>query len=325
MSDYYSILGVNKNSSQDEIKSAYRKLAREWHPDVNKTEGAEDKFKKIGEAYETLSDPAKKLAYDNQGSPFAHFQQHVHIHKQPNSSVVVHVDLHPLETMRPTTKTIIYSIDSFCADCNGEGGKSDAGVPSICPDCNGTGRNIQIFNNGFFHMQHDLGPCGRCRARGFLHAIICGSCHGFGIKKTQVQKELTFPMGSINRQFVLQGAGSQEDPDQQPGPLVIQCRLQDDPYFKMDESGNCNVQLDVDPVEAMVGAEKQVRSLDNAEVTIKIPQACKAGQRIQFKNQGFYIDQSNRTDYIVQVNFKMPNKLTSDQEQALRSYLSLRN
>jgi molecular chaperone DnaJ len=184
MSDFYSILGVNKNSSQDEIKSAYRKLAREWHPDVNKAEGSEDKFKQIGEAYETLSDPAKKLAYDNQGSAFAQFAQHRSVHKQPNSSVVVHVELHPLETMRPTTKTIHYSIDSFCSDCNGEGGRSDAGVPSVCPDCNGVGRHVQVFNNGFFHMQHDLGPCGRCRGRGFLHAVICGSCHGFGIKKT---------------------------------------------------------------------------------------------------------------------------------------------
>ena len=172
-------------------------------------------------------------------------------------------------------------------------------------------------------MQHDLGPCGRCRGRGFLHAVICGSCHGFGIKKVQVQKELTFPLGSINRQFVLQGAGSQEDPDQQPGPLVIQCRLQDDSYFKMDESGNCNVQLDIDPVEAMVGAEKQVRSLDNVEVTIKIPQACKPSQKIQFRHQGFYVDQGTRTDYVVQVNFKMPNKLTTEQENALKNYLSL--
>ena len=245
------------------------------------------------------------------------------MHKQPNSSVVVHVELHPLETMRPTTKTIHYSIDSFCSDCNGEGGRSDAGVPSVCPDCNGVGRHVQVFNNGFFHMQHDLGPCGRCRGRGFLHAVICGSCHGFGIKKTQVQKELTFPLGSINRQFVLQGAGSQEDSDQQPGPLVIQCKLQDDPYFKMDETGNCNVQLDIDPVEAMIGTDKKVISLDNAEVTIKIPQACKAGQKIQFRHQGFFVDQSNRTDYIVQVNFKMPNKLTTEQAQALKSYLSL--
>jgi DnaJ-class molecular chaperone len=99
--------------------------------------------------------------------------------------------------------------------------------------------------------------------------------------------------------------------------------LQDDPYFKIDETGNCNVQLDIDPVEAMIGADKKVTSLDNAEVTIKIPQACKAGQKIQFRHQGFFVDQSNRTDYIVQVNFKMPNKLSTEQAQALKSYLSL--
>lgn len=323
MSDYYSILGIDKNSSPDEIKSAYRKLAREWHPDVNKSAGAEDKFKEISQAYETLSDPAKKLAYDNQGSVFAQFAQQRHVHKQPNSAVVIQIDLTPLESMKNTTKNIKYMVDVFCFDCNGEGGRSDNGVPSICPDCNGSGRYMHIINNGFFHMQHDLGPCGRCRGRGFLHSIVCGSCHGFGLQKKEVQRDLTFPLGSINRQFVLQGAGSQEDSQQQPGPLVIHCRLMDDPYYKLDDSGNCVVQIDLNPVEAMLGTEKKVKSLEDTEVTIKIPQSCKAGQRLQYKSQGFYIDQNNRTDYIVQINFVMPNKFTTEQENALKSYLSL--
>lgn len=325
MSDYYSILGVNKNSSQDEIKSSYRKLAREWHPDVNKSKDAENKFKEISQAYETLSDPAKKLAYDNQGSPFAQFTQHRHVHHQPNSSVVVNVQLSPLETMKVVTKTIKYSINSFCTDCNGEGGKSDRGTPSICPDCNGMGRIVHTINNGFFHMQHDLGPCQRCRARGFLHSVICGSCHGFGLKKLDVERDLTFPLGSVGKQFVLQGGGSQEDANQPPGPLVIQCTLQDDPYFKMDNSGNCIVQLDLNPVEAMIGYEKKVKSLDNVEISIKIPKACAFGQKIQFKNQGFYLDQTNRSDYIVQINYKMPKSFTEEEEVLLKKYLSLAN
>jgi len=323
MSDYYSILGVNKSSSQEDIKSAYRKLAREWHPDINKSSNAEEKFKEISQAYETLSDPAKKSAYDNPGFPFPNFTQHRNIHRQPNSAAVIQVELTPFESMKNTTKTVEYNIDLFCSDCNGEGGRSQNGVPSPCPDCGGSGRHVHVINNGFFHMQHDLGPCGRCRGRGYLHAVVCGTCHGFGLKKKQVQRDLTFPLGSINKQFVLQGAGSQEDKEQEPGPLVIHCRLKNDDYFKLDDAGNCIVQLDLNPVEAMLGAEKKVKSLDDTEVTIKIPRSCRSGQRLQYKSQGFYLDQTNRSDYIVQINFQMPEKFSSEQEAALRGYLSL--
>ena len=323
MSDYYSVLGVNKNSSADEIKNSYRKLAREWHPDINKSPQAEEKFKEIGQAYETLSDPAKRLAYDNQGSAFAQFRQQRQVHKQPNSSLVIQVELTPFESMKPTTKTVEYTIDMFCNDCNGEGGRSDQGVPSICPDCNGLGRIIHTISTGFFNMQHDMGPCQRCRTRGYLHSIICGSCHGFGLKKTQIKKDLTFPLGSINKQFVLQGSASQEDPEQQPGPLVIQCRLKNDSYFKMDSNFNCIVELEVDPVEAILGTEKKVTSLENTEVNIKVPANCKGGQCLHFKNQGFYVDQSQRSDYIIQVNYKMPNNITKEQQECLKNYLSL--
>ena len=106
MSDFYSVLGIAKNATPDEIKSAYRKLAKEFHPDVNKATGAEEKFKQVTEAYETLSDPRKRSEYHNRDNIFAQMRQQRHIHKEPNSAVQIVVEISPLESMRPFTRSV---------------------------------------------------------------------------------------------------------------------------------------------------------------------------------------------------------------------------
>jgi molecular chaperone DnaJ len=323
MIDYYSILGVNKTATTDEIKSAYRKLAKEYHPDVNKTTGAEDKFKEISEAYETLSDTKKRFDYDQGNSAAAQLRAQYNIHKEPNSSVQIVVNVDPFDCMKPFKKTVEYEKYTSCGECRGEGGKSDGSAPSICPECNGLGRIIKIFQEGFFNMQQDFGPCKRCKSRGFLHKIVCQSCEGFGVKKHKATQEINFPLGCINKQFILHGGGSQEDPSQSPGPLVIQCKLQDNPYFSIDNGENCYTILEVDPVECILGSEKKVLTLEREEISIKIPKSSKSGQKLQFKNKGFYRTQVARGDFIIEIRHRMPTNLTEEQEEALRKYLSL--
>lgn len=323
MSDFYSVLGVSKNATPDEIKSAYRKLAKEFHPDVNKTTGAEEKFKQVTEAYETLSDPRKRSDYDNKDNIFSQMRQQRHIHKEPNTAVQIVVEISPLESMRPFTRSVNYERVVYCTDCNGEGGSSEDQVPSVCPDCQGLGRIIKIWNDGMFNMQQDFGPCKRCRTRGFLHKVVCNTCQGFGVKKEKKDSELNFPLGCLHKQFILQGSGSQEDPDQQPGPLIIICKLKHDDYFKIDDNMCCCITLDVDPVEAMIGAEKKVNTLENTEILIKVPKAAKSGQKLKFRGKGFYVHPTQRSDFIIEINHKIPTDLNAEQEAALKQYLSL--
>lgn len=323
MADYYSILGVTKNSSADEIKSAYRKLAKEFHPDINKEAGSEEKFKEISEAYEVLSDTKKRFEFDHKSSVFDQYRMHRQVHKEPNSSVQVTVFVDAFDSMSEFKKTIEFEKVVFCKDCNGEGGKSDGKAPVICPECNGLGRIIRIFQEGFFNMQQDLGPCKRCNSRGFLHKIACPKCNGFGCKKEKCLQEVSFPIGSLNKQFIIHGAASQEDPSQQPGPLVIHCKLKPNEYFNIDNAENCFILLEVDPVEAILGVEKKVLTLEKEEISIKLPKSSKSGQRLQFRSKGFYRTNSVRGDFIIELRHKMPNNLTAKQEEALKNYLSL--
>lgn len=324
MSDHYSVLGLNKNATAEDIKSAYRKLAKEYHPDVNKNPGAETKFKEISEAYDILSDSKKRFEYDNQSNPFHQFRVQRNFHKEPNSPIHVQVFVDALESMAPIKKTVEFEKVVYCTDCRGEGGSSKGEVPSTCPECNGLGRIIRQVREGFFNMTQDLGPCKRCRSRGFLHKIVCSTCNGFGVKKEKVLQEVTLPLGCLNKQFVLQNAASQEDPEQQPGPLVILCRLKDHPLFKILENNSCYVKLDIDPVEAIIGCEKKVKTLEDTEITIKVPRSSKSGQKLQYKGKGFYINNSMRSDFIIELNHQMPNSLSKEQEEALNTYLSLK-
>jgi molecular chaperone DnaJ len=322
MADYYSILGVNKDASFDEIKSAYRKLAKEYHPDVNKQSGSEDKFKEISEAYEILSDSKKRFDYDHRDDLATKFRMHRQMHKEPNTSIQIVVEVDPYESMTQFKKVLEYERMIFCTDCDGQGGKSDNNAPVICPECNGLGRIIKTFLEGFFNIQQDFGPCPRCRSRGFLHKIVCQTCSGFGVKKEKRFQEVSFPVGCLNKQFILHGSGSQEDPHQQPGPLVIQCRLKQNSLYSIDNAENCHYVLEINPVEAIVGSQKKVLTLEREEIFIKIPKFSNTGQKIQFRHKGFYRTQTSRGDFIIELRHKMPSTLTSEQENALNNYLS---
>jgi molecular chaperone DnaJ len=323
MVDYYSVLGLDKTATADDIKSAYRKLAKEYHPDVNKSPEAEEKFKQISEAYDTLSDTKKRFEHDHNNDALARFRMYRNAHREPNSSITITIKVDPFESMSPFKRMVEFEKVVFCSDCNGEGGRSDGNSPIICPDCNGIGRIIKVFQEGFFNMQQDFGPCNRCRSKGFLHKIACQICKGFGVKKEKTRQEINFPLGCLNKQFIIHGVGSQEDPQQSPGPLIIQCLLNENPHFSIDNAENCLYVLEIDPVVSMVGSEKKVLTLENQEISIKVPKGSKSGQRLQFKNKGFYRTNILRGDFIIELKHKVPNNLTEEQAEVLRTYLTL--
>jgi molecular chaperone DnaJ len=195
MKDYYSILGVNKTATKDEIKKAYRKMSKQYHPDVN-PEG-EEKFKEVSEAYEVLSDDDKRKRYDNPHRAtnadelFSRFKR-----RRTNSERLVIVKITPIESFKGTTKDIEYNREVKCETCNGEGGKINK-----CSPCDGSGRIRRTFGNGYFTQIVEQ-ECNSCHGSGEHIYDPCKTCNG---KKTKTQTNtlrVNIPLGVDNGDYI---------------------------------------------------------------------------------------------------------------------------
>jgi molecular chaperone DnaJ len=206
MKNYFEILGVSENASDDEIKKAYRKLSKQYHPDVN-PEGAE-KFKEIAEAYDILSNPSKKESYLNsQNNPFAGSQfedffremfqngggGNPRHRKVPDK--VLKVDVSVLESYKGVTKNLSYQRDVACNSCSGSGGDRVG-----CNGCGGTGAITQILGSGFFQQQV-RSACPQCQGKGYNLARFCSNCSGVGTTKKFESISVNLPKGVDEGQF----------------------------------------------------------------------------------------------------------------------------
>ena len=182
MQDHYEVLGISKTASPDEIKSAYRKLSKQYHPDVNKDADAEEKFKQINEAYSVLSDSSKKAQYDQPQHPFSghnpfdNWNQVNFVRRQNfNTPLNLRVNLNLEDLFSPITRKIVYSRQRFCSQCKGEGGR---GNKSACIVCMGSGQNKQTIQHAGFFFEQVFGPCQHCQGKGWKFEATCGGCHG---------------------------------------------------------------------------------------------------------------------------------------------------
>ena len=333
MANHYETLGVEKTATDKEIKQAYRKLAQKWHPDVCKEPDAEEKIKAINDAYDILGDEKKKAAYDAGPTqsfwPFAQSggqsspQQRRHM--PPNTTIQYNAFLKAEDTLKPFEMVIEIERNVYCTQCRGEGGTSDNGKHTVCPDCQGQGFFMRQWQNGPNFIQQTLAACSRCRQRGFLHTVICGKCHGFGLSSEKVKRSVVFPLGSLNKQFVVQGAGGNEDPNQPPGSLIVNCHLEQNGRFQIDRANSCITNVLIDPIFAVLGGKKQVTTIDGTEVELQIPRGCEPGYQQIYPNKGFYRNASDRGNFIVLVNYQLPKTLNPEQEAALQQYLGASN
>jgi len=218
MKDYYKILGVDKQVSQDDIKKAYRKLSKQYHPDVNPK--GEEKFKEIAEAYDVLGDENKRKNYDMGGmsdfgaSAFEEFFKNMgnnnpfssHFgHKNRNRNVpdkVIQLDITPLESFQSVEKDVNYRRNIACDGCNGSGGEKQT-----CTTCNGTGHIQQVFGNAFFR-QVQTTVCTTCNGTGQKIIKACYGCGGSGVKPEIKNIKFKIPHGSDSGDFYrLDGLG----------------------------------------------------------------------------------------------------------------------
>lgn len=346
--DYYEVLGVAKGASPEEIKKSYRQLARKYHPDVNKEQDAEDKFKEINEAYEILSDEQKRGMYDRFGhagvsgasgfgggfQDFSGFRDPFEIFEEVfgglggfsrsrrqrggprrGADLRYEMTLEFEEAIFGIEKEIEVPRQETCNSCNGNGVEPGTS-PIRCPECNGTGEIRR--QTGFFI---NIGTCPRCQGRGEIITSPCRECRGQGrIVKTR-RLSVKVPAGVDNgTQIRLSGEGESGTLGGPPGNLYVVIRVKSHEFFRRNEE-TIHLELGINITQAALGDEVEVPTLDGKEM-MTIPAGTQTGDTIRLRGKGvprLRRDGSNmgRGDQIVTLQVRTPTNLSKEQRHLL--------
>lgn len=254
MKDYYKILEVEENASDDDIKKSYRALSKKYHPDVN-PDGSE-KFKEIAEAYEILGDKTKRQQYDHSknnpyaGTPFQDIFSSMFAQQNPNfrqrksaPDKIIKLQVSPIESYKGAEKTLYYVRDLNCNICNGSGGDQQ-----ICTTCNGAGFQIKTFGTGFM-VQQVRTQCQSCGGRGYTLIHKCYYCDGRGTKPNSNEVKITLPIGVDSGQFLkLQNLGDYRHGEF--GDLIVQVDvIPKDGYEKINNDLVYTLFLSLDEIQ----------------------------------------------------------------------------
>ncbi len=352
MKDYYEILGVSRDATQDEIKKAFRKLAQKYHPD--KPGGDEKKFKEISEAYSVLSDEKKRKQYDMFGSAgagadgfggfdfsgfqnggfdfsqfgfgsqggqvefdlgdiFSEFFGAATGGTQQNSTrkgadIKVDLEISLKEASFGAEKEISLQKYNTCKQCSGFGGEE----LQDCKDCSGTGFKIETKRSIFGAIQVEK-ACPSCSATGKITKNKCKACAGAGIIKEETKIKVTItPLSSSGDIIKLEGQGEAIKAGT-PGDLYIELHVAQDPIWRR-EGLNLITEINIKLTEAILGAEKEIETLDGKTLSVKIPSLVKHKDILRIKGKGLSDKYYGSGDILVQVKIDLPKKLNKKQK-----------
>lgn len=350
--DYYEILGVSKDASQKEIKKAYRKLAKKYHPDSgDTTKEKEDKFKEASEAYEILSDEKKRKQYDQFGSGsfdgsggfnqgfgnfggfedidlsdilkgfgFGGFGGSSNRRRGPRkgSNVRVSVEIDFTEAAFGTKKEIRVPITDNCSTCGGTGAKKGS-HPETCDKCNGTGQ-IRVTQRTMLGAMSTVKSCDKCGGSGEIIKDKCSTCNGTGKTKTVKKIEVDIPSGIDNGQSVrIRGKGDAGEKGGPQGDLIITVYVKEHELFNRDGYDvYCEVPLTF--AEATLGAEIVVPTIDG-KVSYDIKPGTQSETVFRLKGKGIpHLKRYVRGDQYIKVKVEVPKNLTKKQKELIREF-----
>lgn len=305
MNKYYKILGIKEGSSQEEVKKAYRKLSKQYHPDLNpNNKEAEEKFKQVVEAYEILTGKQKpKNQNPFGGNPFNGMR------KARPLKLIIELTLE--EVYHGTTKNINYYINDICDKCNGEGGFD----PVTCNQCNGHGH---IQQGPFVFM------CNNCGGEGKFYKNKCNTCNGSGTLKKRNTVEITIPKGTTDNTIFTQPNMGDFVKDGTRGDVYFSIKIKPHQVYKL-EGLDLKRKLDVNFIDILLGVEKEFETLDG-KVKIKIPKLSEMNKTFRLKNKGFKDGSINVSgDMYITLNPILPKELNSLEEDKLRELKTLLN
>lgn len=347
--DYYEILGVQKNSSQEDIKRAYRKLAHQHHPD--KKGGDEKKFKEINEAYQILGDDKKRSQYDQfgqtfsgQGGPgpggfdFSGFSQGFdgadisdifedflggfggfgggrrQSRARRGSDIAINLETSFEESVFGVKRSVVIDRTVLCEHCAGKGAEPDSEIKK-CATCQGTG-TVRETRRSLFGSFTSLAECTICKGRGEVSEKPCKVCRGAGAGKKRTTVEIDIPAGIRDTEAIKYTGMGEEMPGGSAGDLYVKIRVHPHPIFRR-EGSDLLMDLNLPLSKMILGSEENIETLDG-KIQVKIPELSKSGDFLRLRGKGVANSRSrSRGDLLIRLYPKLPKKLSSQAKKLL--------
>jgi molecular chaperone DnaJ len=344
--DYYQVLGVAHDAGQKEIVKAYRRLARQLHPDANPGDpGAEERFKEVSAAYDVLGDEAKRAEYDEvrsmgpvgggpggfsfnagdmdgAGGGLGDFLGQMFgrrgrgdggvsgVGPRRGADLRAELTIGFEDAVRGITTTLYLTSDAQCSTCHGSGAKPGTS-PQVCPTC--AGRGVVDDNQGLFSFSS---PCRTCQGTGVVIPEPCTTCHGSGVERRQREVQTRIPAGVADGQTIkLKGRGGPGRNGGPPGDLLVEIHVTPHPRFAR-QGNNLTVRVPVTFPQAALGGNVEVPTLDGAHVTLRLPPGTQSGSRHRVRSKGV-TSRKGAGDMIVTVDVVVPASLSDEQRSAI--------
>lgn len=350
MKNYYDILGVSKAASEEEIKSAFRKLAHKYHPD--KKGGDEKKFKEVSEAYAILSDKKRRAEYDTYGKTFAgggaqggfggfdfsnfagfegfagHGGQAFDFDlgdvfgeffggsprtKSRGRDISIDIELPFQDAIFGTERRVLIAKMSICDACNGKGAKKGSRM-TTCVSCNGKGE-IRESRNSFFGTFTSTRPCPKCRGRGEVPEHACEACRGEGVTKREEEIRIVIPVGVSDGEMIRMPGRGESVADGGAGDLYVKLHVRPHASF-VREGNNLITELPIKLTDALLGGEYRIRALDG-EVSVTVPPGVAHKEMLRIRGRGVPYGRGMRGDLLARVDITFPKKLSKEARELI--------
>lgn len=348
--DYYKVLGVSKDASREEIKKAYKRLAKKYHPDLNKEEGSQDKFKEINEAASVLGDDEKRRMYDQYGEDaFKHgagngrggpgfdfsgfdfgggfdFDDVFDMFfgggggsrrrsRMRGTDLRFDLELSLEEAAFGSEKTIKVKKKNVCSDCDGAGGSDFVS----CSECGGSG-HVKVVKRTPFGAFQSVSVCSTCKGLGKVPNKVCKTCSGEGSVYGEKTIKISTPQGlDSGSRIRVSGEGEPGGPGVEPGDLYVFVSVKPHEFFER-EGNDLHIEVPISITQAVFGDSIEIPTL-KGRAKIKIPSGTQPGTVIKMRGKGVpYTNGFGAGDQNVHVNVEVPRKLSEKQEELLREY-----